>query len=70
MIKRETRLVVADNSGGKSVLCIGIPGGTGKKTATVGDRIIVSVKDATPKGNVKKGGGYGSYCKSLQGNAA
>ena len=47
-------LNVADNSGAKQVLCIGIPGGTGKRYATVGDKIKVSVKEAAPKSNVKK----------------
>lgn len=55
MIRQESRLNVADNSGAKEVLCIRILGGTGKKYATVGDKIIVSIKAATPSGNVKKG---------------
>jgi large subunit ribosomal protein L14 len=55
MIRQESRLNVADNSGAKEVLCIRILGGTGKKYATVGDKIIVSIKSATPSGNVKKG---------------
>ncbi|MDX1904565.1 MAG: 50S ribosomal protein L14 [Thermonemataceae bacterium] len=55
MIRQESRLNVADNSGAKQVLCIRILGGTGKKFATVGDKIIVSIKSAVPSGNAKKG---------------
>ena len=55
MIKEYTRLVVADNSGAKSVSCIRLLGGSGKKSATIGDKIVVSVKNAIPGGNVKKG---------------
>jgi len=55
MIKEYTRLVVADNSGAKSVSCIRLLGGSGKKSATIGDKIVVSVKDAIPSGNIKKG---------------
>lgn len=55
MIQQESRLAVADNSGAKEVLCIRVLGGTKKKYASVGDRIIVAVKNAIPSGNVKKG---------------
>ncbi|MBN2279248.1 MAG: 50S ribosomal protein L14 [Candidatus Marinimicrobia bacterium] len=55
MIQTETILNVADNTGAKKVLCIGIGGGTGKKTATLGDVITVTVKQASPGGVVKKG---------------
>ncbi|WP_448529318.1 50S ribosomal protein L14 [Raineya sp.] len=55
MIRQESRLNVADNSGAKEVLCIRILGGTGKKYATVGDKIVVAVKSAIPSGNIKKG---------------
>ena len=55
MIKEYTRLVVADNSGAKSVSCIRLLGGSGKRSATIGDKIVVSVKNAIPGGNVKKG---------------
>lgn len=55
MIRQESRLNVADNSGAKEVLCIRILGGTGKKYATVGDKIIVTVKSALPSGSIKKG---------------
>jgi large subunit ribosomal protein L14 len=55
MIQQESRLTVADNSGAKEVLCIKVLGGTRKKYARVGDRIIVTVKHALPSGNIKKG---------------
>ncbi len=55
MIQQESRLTVADNSGAKEVLCIRVLGGTGKRYATVGDKIVVSVKSALPSGEAKKG---------------
>jgi len=55
MIQQESRLAVADNSGAKDVLCIRVLGGTGRRYASVGDKIVVSVKQALPSGNVKKG---------------
>lgn len=55
MIQQESRLNVADNSGAKEVLCIRVLGGTGKRYASVGDKIIVSIKSALSNGNVKKG---------------
>lgn len=55
MIQQESRLNVADNSGAKEVLCIRVLGGTKRRYASVGDKIIVSVKAAVPSGNVKKG---------------
>jgi large subunit ribosomal protein L14 len=55
MIQQESRLSVADNSGAKNVLCIRVLGGTRRRYASVGDKIIVTVKDAIPSGNVKKG---------------
>lgn len=55
MIQQESRLKVADNSGAKEVLCIGVLGGTNKRYATLGDRIVVTVKEATSSGLVKKG---------------
>jgi large subunit ribosomal protein L14 len=55
MIQQETKLNVADNSGAKEVQCIRVLGGTGKRYATLGDRIVVSVKSASPSGNIKKG---------------
>ena len=54
MVQQETRLVVADNSGAKEVLCIRVLGGTRRRYARVGDIIVVTVKDANPSGNVKK----------------
>ena len=55
MIQQESRLSVADNSGAKEVLCIRVLGGTGKRYASVGDKIVVSVKSAIPSGNAQKG---------------
>lgn len=55
MIQQESRLKVADNSGAKEVLCIRVLGGTRRRYASVGDKIVVTVKDAMPSGNVKKG---------------
>lgn len=55
MIQQESRLSVADNSGAKEVLCIRVLGGTGKRYARIGDKIVVSVKSAIPSGNIKKG---------------
>lgn len=55
MIQQESRLTVADNSGAKEVLCIRVLGGTKRRYASIGDKIVVSVKNAMPSGNVKKG---------------
>lgn len=55
MIRVQTRLLVADNSGAKEIMCINVPGGTGKRYARVGDIIVASVKVATPAAPVKKG---------------
>jgi len=55
MIQQESRLAVADNSGAKEVLCINVLGGTGRRYASVGDKIVVTVKEAMPSGNIKKG---------------
>jgi large subunit ribosomal protein L14 len=55
MIQQESRLKVADNSGAKEVLCIRVLGGTRKRYASIGDKIIVTVKAASPSGNLKKG---------------
>jgi len=55
MIQQESRLNVADNSGAKEVLCIRVLGGTGKRYASVGDTIVVSVKSAISSSNIKKG---------------
>ncbi|BFH65444.1 MULTISPECIES: 50S ribosomal protein L14 [Paenibacillus] len=55
MIQPFTRLQVADNSGAKELMCIRVLGGTGRRTAAIGDLIVCSVKQATPGGVVKKG---------------
>ena len=55
MIQVETNLDVADNSGARRVQCIRVLGGTGRRTASVGDVIVVSVKEAIPRGRVRKG---------------
>ncbi len=55
MIQMQTNLDVADNSGAKRVQCIKVLGGSKRKTASVGDVIVVSIKDAIPRGKVKKG---------------
>ncbi len=55
MIQQESRLAVADNSGAKEVLCIRVLGGTRRKYASIGDKIIVTVKSAIPSGDIKKG---------------
>jgi len=55
MIQQESRLLVADNSGAKEVLCIRVLGGTGKRYASIGDKIVVTVKNAIPSGEIKKG---------------
>jgi large subunit ribosomal protein L14 len=54
MIQQESRLKVADNSGAKEVLCIRVLGGTKKRYASLGDKIVVTVKSAIPNGNIKK----------------
>ena len=55
MIQIYTKLKVADNSGAREISCIGIPGGSGKKYAWLGEVIVASVKDANPNSAVKKG---------------
>jgi len=55
MIQMQTVLDVADNSGAKKVMCIKVIGGSHKRTANIGEEIVVSVKDAIPRGRVKKG---------------
>ncbi len=55
MIQQESRVKVADNSGAKEVLCIRVLGGTRKRYASIGDQIVVTVKDAVPSGTVKQG---------------
>lgn len=55
MIQMQSRLNVADNSGAKEVMCIKVLGGSKKRSAAIGDIIIVSIKDALPNAKVKKG---------------
>jgi large subunit ribosomal protein L14 len=55
MVQQESRLRVADNTGAKEVLCVRVLGGTRRRYAGIGDKIVVSVKEATPSGNMKKG---------------
>jgi len=55
MIQTESRLSVADNSGAKEVLCIRVLGGTRRRYASIGDKIVVAIKSAIPNGAVKKG---------------
>jgi large subunit ribosomal protein L14 len=55
MIQQYTRLNVADNSGAREVMCIKVLGGSSRRTADIGDTIVVSVKDALPNAKVKKG---------------
>jgi large subunit ribosomal protein L14 len=55
MIRTESRLTVADNSGAKEVLCMHVLGGTKRRYASVGDKIVVTVKSALPTSQVKKG---------------
>ncbi|MCY0887421.1 MAG: 50S ribosomal protein L14 [Alicyclobacillaceae bacterium] len=55
MIQPQTRLLVADNSGAKEIMCFRVLGGSNRKTANIGDVIVASVKSATPGGVVKKG---------------
>ncbi len=54
MIQQESRLLVADNSGAKEVLCIRVLGGTRRRYAGVGDKIVVTVKSAIPGGDTKR----------------
>ncbi len=61
MIQQESRLRVADNSGAKEVLCIKVLGGTSRRYATIGDVIVVTVKDAASGGKIKKG----EVCKAV-----
>ena len=55
MLQQESRLRVADNTGAKEVLTIRVLGGTKRRYASIGDKIVVSVKEATPQGGIKKG---------------
>ena len=55
MIQTQTKLIVADNTGAKSIMCIKVLGGTKKRYATLGDTVIITIKSAIPNGMVKKG---------------
>ncbi len=55
MIQQYTRMKVADNSGAKTISCIGVPGGSGRRYAWLGDIVVASVKEAAPAAGVKKG---------------
>ncbi|MGE0761818.1 MAG: 50S ribosomal protein L14 [Bdellovibrionales bacterium] len=55
MIQMQTRLRVADNSGAREVMCIKVLGGTKRRSASIGDIVVVSVKDALPNSKIKKG---------------
>jgi large subunit ribosomal protein L14 len=55
MVQQESRLKVADNTGAKEVLCIRVLGGTRRRYASLGDKIVVTIKSAIPAGSVKKG---------------
>ncbi|MBN2746124.1 MAG: 50S ribosomal protein L14 [Bacteroidales bacterium] len=55
MLQQESRALVADNSGAKEVLVIRVLGGTGRRYAHIGDKVVVTIKSALPSGNVKKG---------------
>jgi large subunit ribosomal protein L14 len=55
MVQQESRLLVADNSGAKEVLVIRVLGGNKRRYASIGDQVVITVKDATPSGTVKKG---------------
>jgi len=55
MIQMQTRMDVADNSGAREVMCVKVLGGSHRKTAGIGDVVVVSIKDAIPRGKVKKG---------------
>ena len=65
MVQQESRLRVADNTGAKEVLTIRVLGGTKKRYASVEDKIVVSVKEATPNGNQKRCS-FNSSCCSYQ----
>ena len=55
MIQQESRMKVVDNSGAREALCIRVLGGTKRRYASIGDKVVVTVKSATPNGNIKKG---------------
>lgn len=61
MIQMQSKMLVADNSGAKVVQCIKVLGGSKRRTASIGDVVVVSIKDAIPRAKVKKG----DVCKAL-----
>ena len=65
MIQMQTRLDVADNTGAKSVMCIKVLGGSKRRYASVGDVIKVSIKEAAPRGRVKKGEVYSAKLEPI-----
>ena len=71
MIQMQTNLTVADNSGARRVQCIKVLGGSKRMSASIGDVIVVSIKDAIPRGRVKKGDvNEGCYCKNSKGHSS
>ena len=68
MIQMQSNLDVADNSGARRVQCIKVLGGSKRKTAHVGDVIVVSVKEAIPRGRVKKGAVHSCHRSDRKGN--
>jgi len=64
MVQQESRLKVADNTGAKEVLTIRVLGGTKRRYASIGDKIVVTVKDSTPNGTVKKGASINCCCRT------
>ena len=66
MIQIQTELTVADNTGAKRVECIKVLGGSKRRYASVGDIIVISVKDAIPKGKVKKGAVHKAVVEELE----
>ena len=65
MIQTETKLDVADNSGARRVQCIRVLGGSRRRSASIGDLIVVAVKEAIPRGKVKKGDVHRAADRSL-----
>ena len=70
MIQMQSRLDVADNTGARSVMCIKVLGGSKRRYANIGDVIKVTVKEAAPRGRVKKGEVYNGSSINFDGNAA
>ena len=64
MIQQESRLKVADNTGAKEVLTIRVLGGTKRRYASIGDKIVVTIKEASPSGTVKKRASINRCCGS------